>query len=300
MMREGRKRQQAGQAATEFVIAAVFLLVPLFLIIPLLGKYIDIKHAAIGQARYSAWEYTVWRSYDPGLYFGDPNHADYGNPIKTAPLNPLWRDHRGTPLFALEDTSAPPLDTRTPMPFGIIGKFAGGFLEFVGYVFGRFGDLLKRLHVDGNADFLNVHGYYVSDISLQVRPLDQILPRWAPGGASPDDQACLKNPNKDNCLAIRARAAVLTDDWNARNPEHADRRSRGMVPTAVLSPLSSLIDGVIQPINKGLSRIPGFDIKLPGVPQFGYVKDDLIPYEHRYDTTMKLQEKQGLSSYEKQ
>ncbi len=51
---------QAGQAMSEFVIAATFVLLPLFVFIPLLGKYIDFKHSAIQAARYQAWEYTVW------------------------------------------------------------------------------------------------------------------------------------------------------------------------------------------------------------------------------------------------
>ncbi len=54
------KTPQCGQAMTEFVIAAAFVLMPLFVFIPMLGKYIDFKHAAIQSARYQAWEYTVW------------------------------------------------------------------------------------------------------------------------------------------------------------------------------------------------------------------------------------------------
>jgi hypothetical protein len=52
--------EEKGQAATEFLIAAIFVLIPLFLIVSLMGKYIDIKQAAIGQARFEAWEYTAW------------------------------------------------------------------------------------------------------------------------------------------------------------------------------------------------------------------------------------------------
>lgn len=51
---------ERGQALTEFLIAASFVLVPMFIFIPMLGKYIDFKHATIQAARYQAWEYTVW------------------------------------------------------------------------------------------------------------------------------------------------------------------------------------------------------------------------------------------------
>lgn len=54
------RRRSGGQSMTEFVIAAAFVLMPLFIFVPMLGKYIDFKHAAILNARYQAWEYTVW------------------------------------------------------------------------------------------------------------------------------------------------------------------------------------------------------------------------------------------------
>lgn len=60
-MRDARNNiTQRGQAMTEFVIAATFVLLPLFVFVPMLAKYIDFKHAAIQAARYQAWEYTVW------------------------------------------------------------------------------------------------------------------------------------------------------------------------------------------------------------------------------------------------
>ena len=63
------KLKQRGQAMTEFVISATYVLIPLFIAIPLLAKYIDIKQASVQAARYEAWEYTVW--YD------DENNDDY-------------------------------------------------------------------------------------------------------------------------------------------------------------------------------------------------------------------------------
>ncbi len=54
-----RAQRQAGQAMTEFVISAAFVMVPLFLIVPTVGKYIDLQLATHQAARYGAWEYTV-------------------------------------------------------------------------------------------------------------------------------------------------------------------------------------------------------------------------------------------------
>lgn len=62
-------RRQRGQAMTEFVIAATYVLVPLFVAVPMLAKYLDIKQAAVQAARYEAWEYTVW--------YQDPDNDDH-------------------------------------------------------------------------------------------------------------------------------------------------------------------------------------------------------------------------------
>ena len=60
MANRRNKTKQRGQAMTEFVISATYVLVPLFIAVPLLAKYIDIKQASVQAARYEAWEYTAW------------------------------------------------------------------------------------------------------------------------------------------------------------------------------------------------------------------------------------------------
>ncbi|MGE3774681.1 MAG: hypothetical protein AB7I32_17285, partial [Gammaproteobacteria bacterium] len=79
-------RRQHGQAMTEFVIAATFVLVPLFVFVPMLAKYIDFKHASIQAARYQAWEYTVWyNDLDDRDVLENFNtgHAGFRMPLKT-------------------------------------------------------------------------------------------------------------------------------------------------------------------------------------------------------------------------
>jgi hypothetical protein len=130
------KSRQAGQAMTEMVIAASFLLVPLFLLIPWLGKFIDLHQSAIQAARYEAWEYTVWyenaneapdttitqiplstmptksivdlqaearqRFFSREAYSSDPDERDLINEGSwvITDANPLWRDHLGNSLLA--------------------------------------------------------------------------------------------------------------------------------------------------------------------------------------------------------
>lgn len=54
----------------ELLIAAGFVLVPLFLAIPLLGKYLDMRAAAVQTSRYAAWERTVWYGGDAASSLG--------------------------------------------------------------------------------------------------------------------------------------------------------------------------------------------------------------------------------------
>ena len=79
------RHRERGQAMTEFVIAATFVLLPMFVFIPMLGKYIDFKHATIQAARYQAWEYTVWyEDIDDRDILDNFNtgHADFVMPEK--------------------------------------------------------------------------------------------------------------------------------------------------------------------------------------------------------------------------
>jgi hypothetical protein len=65
-----RHPNQRGQAMIELLIVAGFVLIPLFLAIPLLGKYLDIRAAAVQTSRYAAWERTVWYGGDAASSLG--------------------------------------------------------------------------------------------------------------------------------------------------------------------------------------------------------------------------------------
>lgn len=308
-------RQQRGQAATEFIIVAAFVLVPLFLIVPLLGKYIDIKHAAIQHARFGAWEYTVWNgdnekvmsgikdSQSAGVrkfvkteergrkyFFGDRTAPDYGTHLAGSGIDPLWTDHRGTALLRTSSISGEIKENNTPVPFGKIGEITQTLFQFLGDVISYFGKLLRLLGTDAEFDAINTKGYYTSEVKVEVRSLGQILPR----DPAPDDQG----QRASHPLTFSAKAAVQSNNWNSGSRENATSESRGLVVTSLLSPISSPINKVLGGLNDLVGKIPLLRIKAPGMPEFGYVKDDLIPYEHIEGNKKKLQKKQGLYSYE--
>jgi hypothetical protein len=106
-------RHQAGQALTEFLVAALAV-VPLFLLIPLIAKYQDISHAAQMASRYAAFDVTVNNPSTQGL----KNPAMLGQEVRRrffsnvdAPIrsndaagnfqahrNLFWRDPAGNDL----------------------------------------------------------------------------------------------------------------------------------------------------------------------------------------------------------
>lgn len=309
-----------GQAATEFLVAAAFVLVPLFLIVPLIGKYIDIKHASIQHARFTAWEYTVW-SIDDGLgamgrqkagikdnqragsrktketaetginyYFTDLTLPTYGTPMSPNRLNPLWTDHRGNSLFSLGDVTTEIREHDTPVPFGALGQVFEKLFQGIGDVLSFVGELLEMVGTDAQFDVINTKGYFTSDVKIKVRSLRQILPDYSLDGemAVADAQP----------LVFRTKAGVQANPWNSGSRENATTESRGMVVTSLLSPVSTPLNKVIGGLNSILDKVPLLKIKLPAVPEFGYVRDDLIPFEHLEGNKKQLMTKAGLYSYE--
>jgi len=307
--------QQKGQAATEFVIAAAFVLVPLFLTLPLLGKYIDIKHAAIQHARFSAWEYTVWFGQNEYIldgvesnqsagvkkykqtaeegseyFFSDRTSPDYGTSSAPAGVDPLWQDHRGVSLFELKDIQTEIKEHQTPAPFGVIGEVLEDLIDIVGTAVAYLGKLITALGPDAEFDVLrNTKGYFTSEVEIPVRSLSQVLPQYGLQG---------KNSSAAQPLTFSAKAAVQANNWNAASRKHATRESKGLVVTSILSPISHPVNKVIKGINDLVDYIPLIHVELPGAPEFGYVKDDLIPFEHLEDNKKKLKSKGGLYSYE--
>lgn len=316
-------RGRQGQAATEFTIAACFVLVPLFLLIPLVGKYIDIKQAAVQQARFEAWEYTAWFSAEKGedanlaeslnsderagkrdfettrnkgnqLFFSDITVSDYRQ--RTAPgqnppalqLNPLWIDHRGDTLFHRGTPAAQIDDRPTPDPTkGLIDKL----ISLINLVTNAFGKIMNATHLNQDADFnmLRSKGYFTSTFLVDVRTSRQIVPDLS-----------TPTPDPTESLKVRAQASVLARGWNAGSTANASSESKGLVLTSLLAKPSELfnnaVNGLQWVINVAKHVIP-IDITLPHGPQFGYLEDDLMPYEHVRGDTRKVKENHGLYYY---
>jgi hypothetical protein len=313
---------QKGQAAIEFLIAAVFILVPLFLTIPLLGKYIDIRHAAVQQARFEAWEYTAWmgpsektmsglkkessagrKSYEQtraqglGYFFSDPHDKSSG---KTWSLNKLWQDHHGKWLFADNHFNPQGLQKEgaSPDPTGGVATI---FLKTFSYVYKQFGKLTKSMGVDAAFDAVNNKGFFHSRLSMDLRSPGEILPNLSLAGIK---------STPEYPLNVEAKAGVQSIYWNSGGTDMAVSQSRGLVFSSVLSPVSKTLNNIINRLHGALDVIGDvfpIRIRLPHLPDFGYVKDDLVPYEHLRATSKdgkgapelpRLHEATGLYYYQ--
>jgi len=317
-------RSCQGQAATEFTVAASFVLVPLFLLIPLLGKYIDIKQASVQQARFEAWEYTAWydtaeqntdrmktlhieekagqaglaglRKFadtrDKGnlLFFSDITAPDYGsNNPPPFQLNPLWTDHHGETLFK-----------QTSLGFGDFGENSspdptGGlideFIHLISSVLKTFGKILKLVGSNGDFNALNSKGYFTSTFQVDVRTSREVVPDLS--------NPAKLDPKKDK-LTIKAKASVLARGWNAGSTANASSESQGLVPTSLLAKPSEWFNKVVNGLQRVVNvakHVMTIDIKLPHGPVFGYMEDDLMPYEHLVGDTRKTKENNGLYYY---
>lgn len=264
------RRHQHGQAVTEMVIMSAFVLIPLLLLIPLLGKYIDIQHAAIQAARYEAWEYTVWygsTSERPSGYTGSQpvkspqqtqresrrrffSRTDLGiNSVADAggysaiDQNDLWGTHReGERLWdgTVPNNTAPESSGDTPDLTAGIMNF---LLDMIDTVFGAIADFIDVIGTftgsgASNVDFdvINVDGYATADVRLPVAaPQGLISLPPLPGRANLD-----VTPTE---LNFRERAGVLSDAWNAGGISHVQDRSGGIIPTRLLQELMDTIPG---------------------------------------------------------
>lgn len=288
--------RQKGQAMSEFVVAAAFVLVPLFLIIPALGKYADMKYSAVQAARYQAWEYTANyidlgdqpSGFDVMANSAKPYksvkqvqretqrriYSRTGTTLSTAhdrrgfvssDANPLWVYHDGLPMYdpgRVDRVSTLQPSEPTPDPTYVLS----GILRVLDTVLGAFASVLNAVGAPFGFDALNGNGYSKSKIALQVEP----PPQYA------TFQDSINRPPlflSNKVLSMQASAGVLTDGWSAGGGDHTLHQAKGLVPT-------SLLDVLLNPGGFPLQDIAATVLLSPELSrsslQFGYMEKDTI------------------------
>lgn len=289
-------QNQYGQAMSEFVVAAAFVLVPVFLIIPALGKYGDMKYSAIQAARYQAWEYTANYIDLDDQPTGFDKMAASAKPLKTvaqvqretqrriysrtgtelssaqdrhgfitADGNPLWVYHDGSTMYdpnRVDRTSTLQPSEPTPDPTYVLT----GILRVLDTILGAFASILSAVGAPFGFDALNGNGYSKSNVALRVEQ----PPTYA------TFQDSFNRPPlflTSQVLNMQASAGVLTDGWSAGGGDHTVYQAKGLVPT-------SLLDVLLNPGGFPLQDIAATVLLSPELSRssltFGYMEKDTI------------------------
>ena len=277
-------KKHSGQALSEFVVGASFVLVPIFLLISIAGKNADIKYASVQAARYEAWEYTA-NYYDNSQIEKGFSAVSKGNlPVKStrdvnkearrrffsdtktplnsnrdkrgyiaADANPLWRYHDGSRMIdpAINNKSLPtvlkPNEFSPDIPkLPVFTRV----LDIIDKVFSGFAKVLSAFGVKAGFTAIDAKGLAKTEFKVLVAnsPSYGVLGSGIRRPLMPD----VKN------LEMKGEASVLTTNWSAGGTAHTKYQTRGLVPTI-------LLDELLSP--------GGFDLRkvftwLPGLKEF--------------------------------
>lgn len=230
----------------EFVIGAVLFLIPLFLIIPLIGKYTDMKGAAIQAARYNAWERTVWygqSASSSGDWEGnDKSEAAIKTEMTSKFLTSnLWYDRAGTAMLSGSTNNITNSDA--PGTANVIL----GFLATIANAVGPFE--------------LEMKGLYTGTASVNIANTASVISEVLGSGAGAD-------PARLN-LSITDKNVILANGWGANGAAHVKKQVQGLTPTSILSnPVLDVVRWLLVPFTPEL---------VPTVLELGKIEVDEVP-----------------------
>lgn len=225
-----RARIQRGQALTEFIVVAALFLVPMYFLIPMVGKYVDMKGAAVQGARYAAWERTVYFGGStasdgwPGI---DKSDAAIRNEVRqrvfgestkiaTADRNAGawssngyktgWRNRDGTGM----------LPSYNAVTQSMSQSDSPGYANMALKVVVTVADALGPFQ-------LEMEGLHAADVSVSAytKPINF---SWD------GDPAKAFNPGT---LAFSDRNVVLVNTWSANGRDHVKKQTQGLTPTGI-------------------------------------------------------------------
>ncbi len=263
---------QQGQSMTEFIVAASFVLIPLFIIVPTVGKYIDMKQAAINSARYATWEFSAHyvdlRDQPAGFsalssrQLPLKSHAQVANEAKrrfysntnvkldtqkdktgykSDEKNHLWTYHNGLPMYIGDGVIAGKGSSPTPDKLKILNGLLGIVGAGLNYISSAFSALgipagFNAMNPDGN---ISIDGRYSTSVKLPVEPAPEYMT------LKEDSRAPLFGKKLD--LKMQAKSGLLTETWGAGGKSHTIYQAGGLVPTTLIGavfnkpPLNTLV-----------------------------------------------------------
>jgi len=246
---------------TEFVVAAAFVLIPLFLIVPTVGKYIDMKLAAVQAARYTTWEYSahyVNLNDQPGGFSAISSsqlpqksiaqvkkeadrrfYSDTATPLNTlvdksgydnAAKNNLWTFHNGLNMYEETGTKGTPSGSKaSPDKTVLVNALIGAIGTGLNYIASAY----AALGINAGFDAINPDGNLTVDGRHSVSLI-------LPVAEAPTYSALSSTNTKalfgyDLNLEMQAKSGLLTETWGAGGSAHSTFQSSGLIPTAILN-----------------------------------------------------------------
>lgn len=175
--------------------------------------------------------------------------ADQATPWNATNANPLWRNHRGMPLYAGIDGNQANLasSANTPtIPF--VGDLINFLMDGIAMAYGLVGELLSGAGSDVGFNAINNNGYAVASESMQIATNPTFtrmagLPATRAFSLDGSDSVTVGGNAITNNMSIITTAAVLTDAWSAGGNEQVFRQSGGTAPTTALAALFDEIPG---------------------------------------------------------
>ena len=254
------KGKQSGQAMTEMLVASAFVVIPLFLIIPTVGKYIDLKHAAVDSARYTAWERTVYfnsatldkqpsgfEGFAPGFFPVKSDlqlaseaqlriFSDAEAPIKS-PTNVgrvFWTYYDGSPMYAPLITERPDVNSNQNTPDKTLGivrtavKAVGSAVSFITGILP---------FSSSQFDAINMRGGTATKVAMSVKE----TPRYLTALGNNSGQ---RTPLIDvgSAFQMHAKAGVLSQTWSAGGGAHLQSQAQALAPTKLIGDVFNLIN----------------------------------------------------------
>ncbi len=252
LMNKPSNFKQSGQAMTEMLVASAFVVIPLFLIIPTAGKYIDMKHAAVDSARYTAWERTVYFNNatldnQPSGFDGFTSNnfpvksntelaeeaqlrifSEASTPIEssTSVGRNFWTYYDGSDMYAPGLTERPDVNSNQNTPdktFGIVRTAISIIGDVVAFITGVIPFSSSQF------DAINMRGGTATSMEMSVQETPRYLTLL---GDDSGQRTPLIDVGSD--FKMLAKAGVLSQTWSAGGGEHLQSQAQALAPTKLI------------------------------------------------------------------
>ncbi|RJG39511.1 hypothetical protein [Motilimonas pumila] len=265
-------KKQNGQALSELVIVAAFVLVPLLFLLPVLAKFVDVKHHNQQAARYAAWERTVW-------YNAGEHRVNFKS-------DQAIKHEVVSRVFSTSDTAMHSEDKVWQQDVELKENFYISQPKSLGKE-----SLIERDTSSPEGDYIRTGSHSRSLDNIKSQGMDTAFNLMSRVGFSLNTQGLVqtevktdmkalswlssfnpKNYGSDELTSFESTNYLLTDGWNVGGPGHQDELVRALVPMSYISSLGDKVGdaaGIVDIFIPWLTHLQNLEL--------GKVEHDAIP-----------------------